>query len=53
MKEDFEEQIVEATKRISAGAVPKKLLEEYAARIDLQHAFFIVMQAQIRSRKNW
>ena len=52
MSENFEDQIVEATKRLAAGALPKKLLEEYTSRLELHHAFFIVTQAQIRSRKN-
>ena len=51
MKENFENQIAEAKERLDKGALPKKLLEEYAARFDLHHAFFIVTQAQILSKK--
>lgn len=52
MKKDFESKISEAVKRLTAGATPKGLLEEYATRLDLHEAFFVVTQAQIRSKKN-
>tara|TARA_Y100001970_G_scaffold251455_1_gene324300 strand:- start:21983 stop:22144 length:162 start_codon:yes stop_codon:yes gene_type:complete len=52
MSENFKDQISEAAERLTAGASPKKLLEEYATRLDLHHAFFIVTQAQILSRKD-
>ena len=52
IKEDFEDQIAEAVKRLSGGAQPKRLLEEYATRLELHHAFFIVTQAQILFKKD-
>lgn len=52
MNPDLEPHIAEASKRISNGAQPKKLLEEYASKMELHHAFFVVTQAQIRSKKH-
>lgn len=51
MKEQFKEQIEEAVSRIRAGAIPKKLLEEYSSRYKLHEAFFIVTQAQIFAKE--
>lgn len=50
MKEDFSEQIEEAISRIKNGALPKELLKEYMSIHNLQTAFHIVMQAQIKSK---
>ena len=50
MKEDFSEQIEEAVSRIKNGALPKELLKEYMSIHNLQTAFHIVMQAQIKSK---
>ena len=52
MTEDLQSQISEATQRLSSGASPKKLLEEYVTRFDLQQAFYIVTQAQILFKNN-
>ena len=52
MKPDLENHISEAVKRLNGGALPKKLLEEYASKMELHHAFFVVTQAQIRSKKH-
>ena len=51
MTPDLENHIQEAEKRLLGGAQPKKLLEEYATKMELRHAFFIVTQAQIRAKK--
>jgi len=51
MKPDLENHINEAAKRLSSGAQPKKLLEEYASKMDLHDAFYVVTQAQIQAKK--
>tara|TARA_B100001094_G_C18146583_1_gene781116 strand:- start:1414 stop:1575 length:162 start_codon:yes stop_codon:yes gene_type:complete len=47
---NLDEKIEEAASRIRSGAQVKKLLEEYASKYNLQDAFHIVIQAQIKSK---
>jgi hypothetical protein len=49
--EKMEEHIKEVKTRLSNGAVPKRLLEEYLTKLELHEAFFIITQAQIRLRE--
>ena len=52
MKEEkLRSHIEDAMARLANGATPKRLLEEYTTKLELQDAFFIVTQAQISLRE--
>ena len=52
MNTEFEDYIEEARERLKKGANLNKLLEEYASKLELKDAFYILTQAQIREMKN-